>query len=272
MKTITRATLYLSLVLGLLTFAACGGGDGGSGNEASDTSDVSTSESDGGSSKKLTIVETPGENWGTLKGTVKFEGSAPDPVTAPRDSKCGIKAGQSLNRIKVNKEKGIVKNALVYLDGVKKAIKSELPSKNITIDQEKCLFVPNWTYVLRKNGQVTVKNSDPEMHNFRYRGSSGFTSGNENQPSGAKPIELSMNSSEWVSFVCNMHPWMVGLMRVSEHHAVARTGEDGSFSFDVAPGDYTLVVNHPEMNKPLKKKVTVPEGETAEANASVTFK
>lgn len=274
MKTLSQYAIAGTMMLGLLTFAACGGGEDGSSEQASSSSSETTStEEEGGSSTGLKMVEEPGENWGTLTGSVKFEGSAPDPVTAPRNSQCGIKKGDPLNRIKIDEEKGIVQNALVYLDGVKTAIKGELPPKSLTIDQEKCIFRPRWTYLLRKNGVVTVKNSDPELHNFRYRGSSDFgAKGNKNQAPGAKPINIEMNGSEWVNFECNVHPWMIGMMRVSEHHAVARTGDDGSFSFDVEPGDYTLVVNHPELDDPVTTDVTVPKGDSTEQNVSVSFK
>ncbi len=274
MNTISQYAIVGTLMLGLLTFAACGGGgeDGSSDQGADSSSETTSKQTGGGTSSGLEVVDEPGDNWGTLTGQVKFKGSAPDPVTAPRDSQCGLKKGDPLNRIKIDKEKGIVQNALVYLEGVETAISGELPPKSLTIDQEKCIFRPRWTYVLRMNGVVTVKNSDPELHNFRYRGTSDFgAQGNKNQSPGAKPIEIEMNGSEWVNFECNVHPWMVGMLRVSEHHAVARSGTDGTFSFDVEPGDYTLVVNHPSLDNPVKTDVNVPEGDSVEKNVSVSF-
>ncbi len=250
MNQMTKRMIEGTMMLGLLAFAACGGGEDGQATSGSETSTESTSaetKSDDASGSGLELV-------------------------APRDSQCGLEKGDPLDRIKVDEEDGVVQNALVYVKGVDKALKGERPPETVTIDQEKCIFVPRWTYVLREGGTVTVKNSDPELHNFRYQGSSDFgAQGNENQAPGAKPIDIEMNGPEWVDFRCNVHPWMIGLMRVSEHHAVARTGEDGSFSFEVPSGTYTLVVHHPELDGPVEQEVDVPEGETVSQDVPVSF-
>jgi len=271
-----ESMLHLSaVVICSIALISCGGGDSGDtgtdrSGTPSDGAETST-ESDTGESG-IEMVEKAGSDWGTVTGTVSFSGDTPDPVVAPRDSKCGIKQGDVLHRIKIDEEKKIVKNAVVYLDGLKKAIKGELPPQNITIDQKKCLFKPRWVYVTRTSGTITVKNSDPELHNFRYQGSSSFgAQGNKNQAAGAEPINVELNSSEWVDFRCNIHPWMIGLLRASEHHAVAITGEDGTFSFQVPPGQYTLKVNHPEIDDPKSVKVTVEKGKTSENEVELSF-
>ncbi len=273
-----KSILHPVLVM-ICSFAlvACGGGDSGDSGTSSSGGQSTDTENGGGDSSSqgsegIKVVEKPASDWGTVSGTIKFKGEAPDPVKAPRDSKCGLKQGDVLHRIKVDEEKKIVQNAVVYLDGVKKAIKGKLPPKKITIDQKKCLFKPNWVYIARTEGTITVKNSDPELHNFRYQGSSSFgASGNKNQSPGADPLNIKLNGSEWVDFRCNVHPWMVGLLRTSKHHAVALSGDDGSFSFDVPPGEYTLKVHHPEIEEAKSTKVNVEKGGTTEKTVELDF-
>lgn len=239
------------------------------------TEDQSQDSSDS-KSDSLTMVENPGDNWGTVKGMVKLSGSAPrlnpEGVSSTHQQKCDIDSDRTTKQVlKVNKDSKAVKDAVVYIKGLKKGLKSELPPKEVTIDQKGCRFHPNHA-IVRKGGTLKVTNGDPTTHNFRYEGlTNSLFKGDKNQGEGAEALSIKMNVLDAVKFGCNVHPWMGGMVRTANHHAYALTGKDGSFSFQVPPGDYTLVVRHylHPAKKPYTTDITVKEGGTVEKTVEI---
>jgi len=212
--------------------------------------------------KNVELVDEAGSSWGTLKGRVLLKGDVPDPKTFKTNKRfkktCNMKKNRTVQR--VNVKDGGIQNVFVYLKGVKKALKPELPEKTLVIDQKECRFLPRIGLV-QANGTVRVKNSDPTIHNFFYRGTAalGGVKGNKMQPKGADPLSVGVKSAEFITYRCNVHPWMKGMVRVANHHAYTLTAKNGSFSLTVPPGEYKMVVHHITMKEPISTSVTVPE-------------
>ncbi len=222
---------------------------------------------------KVEVVEKAGSDWGTLKGRIEIKGEVPDPQTFPTNSrfkqKCKMKKDRTVQRVKV-KDSG-VQNVFVRLKGVTKALESKLPPKTIVVDQKKCRFRPR-AGLVQANGTIKVKNSDPTIHNFNYSGSNPLgISGNKTQPKGADPIKVHVKSPEYVSFRCNVHPWMKGRVLVADHHAYALTDKKGKFSMKVPPGSYQMEINHLSLKKPKTVEVEVPENDTKKKTVKVKF-
>ena len=119
-----------------------------------------------------------------------------------------------------------------------------------------------------KGGTLEVRNGDPTFHNVRGM-QAGAVAFNLPQNKGAAPITKPVEGAagDTLSLHCDVHPWMQGFVRVSDHPFFATTGVDGTFSIpEVPPGKYTLEVWHPNLGsttatvrvkKGKKAKVTI---------------
>lgn len=257
-----RQLLFAAICSLAITLAGCGGGDSGSnggdtgsadsGTESTETTDASQSSSNSSPS----VVEEPGDNWAELSGTVTLKGEAPSPKVQTQNLQaCKMHSDKmEIPIAEVGENKG-VKNVFVWLeatDGSITKLKSALPPKEVTVDQKGCEFLPD-SAILSIGGTLTVKNSDAGSHNFKYAGE--FIQGNITQEKGAEDqIKELPESPQFVTYECNIHPWMGGVIRMADHHANALTGSDGSFSLgQVAPGEYKVKVHHKALDGPQEK-------------------
>lgn len=276
--------LVCSFVLSFALIVSGCGGSGGDSGQTTTSKDTSTQETQKTqkqnqqeqSKLELETVKEAGDNWGTVKGMVKLSGAIPEidpvPVNSSHQRSCRIDAPKATpNILSVDKDTKAVQDAFVFLKNVETALKPELPSKTLTIDQKGCRFNPN-AGLLRKGGTVVVKNSDPTTHNFRYKGvSNPLFKGDRNQSEGADDIRVKMETLDFVKFKCNVHQWMDGMIRTANHHAYKLTSEDGKFSFQVPPGKYTLVVKHflHSDDSAYEKEITVKEDGTVEQDVEL---
>lgn len=263
-----RSLLFALLCSVAITIAGCGGGDSGSngdtgssdsGTESTETTDSSQSSTSSSSG----VVEEAGDNWAELSGSVTLKGEAPSPKVQTQNLQACKMHDEKMEvpLAEVGENKG-VKHVFVWLEpteGSMTKLKPALPSKEVTVDQEGCEFLPD-SAILSIGGTLTVKNSDAGSHNFRYAGE--FIDGNITQEKGDEDqITELPQSPQFVTFECNIHPWMGGVIRMADHHANALTGDDGSFNLgSVAPGEYTVNVHHKSLDDPQEKgTVTVTE-------------
>lgn len=264
-----KKTLIASLaIFGLVVFVGC---SDSSKNQTSQTeqSRSETADKQSETDSGLTMVDSAGENWATVKGTVLLSGDVPEgtkkPIPSSHQQSCDLPAELHYQRYDVQKDSNAVKDVVVFLEGVEKSIQSEMPPKQVTIDQKNCQFHPSDTFLLRTGGTAKVLNSDPTLHNFRYKGENSLgMSGNKNQPGNGDPIKVDFGKTDFVSFKCNIHPWMNGMLRTADHHAYALTDKTGKFSFQVPPGTYTLKLRHIGMKEAQTLEVDVKENKTWE--------
>jgi plastocyanin len=117
----------------------------------------------------------------------------------------------------------------------------------MVLDQKGCEYTPQILAV--QTGQtITVKNSDPVMHNVHTVPGVGSTNKEENKPQGAGAADLnfSVTSAEnFYKFKCDVHPWMFAWVTVVDHPYYAVTAKDGTFTIkDVPPGKYKIAALH----------------------------
>ncbi len=266
-----RKLTFVAVCSIALTIAGCG--DGGSGGDTGESTsqDTKTTDSSSTTSKKKSAPEAvsePGDNWAKLSGSVTLKGKKPSPQIQT----------QNLQACKMHDEKlevpvadigenSGVKHVFVWLEPTKgnmTKLTPALPPGNVTVDQEGCEFLPD-SAILSVGGELTVKNSDAGDHNFKYEGE--FLEGNITQSKGQEDVISKLpDSPQFVTFECNIHPWMGGVLRIAEHHAYALTNADGSFSLgSVAPGEYTVKLHHKSLDAPVEKgTVTVTDQGTVE--------
>jgi plastocyanin len=161
-------------------------------------------------------------------------------------------------------------NAVVWLESVRKAetpgvVKGQMESarKRFT---PRVVAVPSHT-------AVDFPNVDPIFHNvFSVSGANRFDLGLYR--SGASKKQQ-FDTPGLVRVYCNIHPQMVGFVRVVESDFYAVTGPDGAFRLDGVPvGTWTLKVWHEEGGE-SEARVTVRPRETAASTLALdtsTFK
>lgn len=271
----SRELLLAAVCSIMITLAGCGGSGDSGGDTGSDSGDQQTesetTEETSSSSSAPSSVEKPGDNWAELSGTVTVKGEKPAPKTQTQNlSACKMSNGED-GKLKIPVadfgENGGIKNVFVWVEPVEgemTKLTSELPQDSVTVDQEGCEFFPD-SAIVSTGGKVTVTNSDAGSHNFSYSGD--FWSGNINQEKGQEDSITDVpDSPQFVTYECNIHPWMGGLLRVAEHHAYALSSKDGSFNIGhVAPGEYTVKVHHKSLSDPVEKgTITVKEDGSVE--------
>jgi len=211
-------------------------------------------------------------NGGMIKGAVKFQGSPPKlptfPVTKFKDV-CKTFPNETL----VIGPKQGVRYAVVTLEGITKgkAVEKEAVHE---LDNSQCRFVPH--VQAASVGQfVLLKNSDPILHTAHayFEGGERFHAPAQPQFNvGLYPGRISRKplvSPGVAKILCEVHPWMIAYIVVTEHPYHAVTDIYGEYEIrDVPPGNYRLKVWHESLGI-QEKQVEVKGG--AVSNVDFNF-
>jgi plastocyanin len=218
------------------------------------------------------------KNGGSISGTVVFTGGKVDNVTAS-NSKDSEHCGTSIpmDRLVLGKGNG-VSNTIVYLSEVKKGKK--WPKKaSYEIDQHGCNYTPH-VLVMEKGQKLTLKNSDPLLHNVHGYLENGSTAFNVAMPLKDQTVSKKIKKDGIVEIQCDAgHTWMFAYVYSSQHPYATVTDANGNFTIDDIPeGEYELVVWHEGWNlketdstgrfvfedpKEIKQKVKVSAGKSS---------
>jgi plastocyanin len=177
---------------------------------------------------------------GSVKGTVIFEGEAPERLQLRRDTDpyCA-KVDKLAEDVIVTK--GKLKDVLVRVKNgslpAGPAQKPPPPPAPAVIDQKDCTYAPH-VLGLVAGQKLAVRNSDGTFHNVH-----GTIDGKQvwNKPAAPNEPALALDGSaragDVIDIVCDVHPWMHAYAVVQDHAAFAVTGEDGVFELPrSAPG------------------------------------
>lgn len=207
---------------------------------------------------------------GTVTGRVVVEGTVPpaEVIRLDADPKCVARADGEERRAEyvVMGDGNSLQNAFVY---VKEGLPGRLypvPSTPVVLDQQKCRYVPR-VIGIQVGQQLTIRNSDPLLHNVRAEGAINepFDVGTPVQ--GMEITRTFVTREVMVPFKCNVHSWMNAYVGVLEHPYFAVTDSSGRFSLPpLPPGTYTIEIWHERFGTQTQQ-VTV----AAQAGNDLTF-
>jgi len=200
---------------------------------------------------------------GTIVGTVKFQGKAPErkKITVTRNKKVCGKETKFTESLVVGTDGG-VKNAVLYLIDIKRGKKFKATSV-FQIDQRGCQFHPH-VFIVPAGKSFNLINSDGILHNFRTNSTKNPIL-NKAQPKFKKKLKIKINKPEIIRANCDVHEWMNAWLVVAEHPYYALTDGSGAFKItDVPPGTYTIRMWHETLGQETRK-VTVKVGEQTRA-------
>ncbi|MFT4590100.1 MAG: plastocyanin [Candidatus Binatia bacterium] len=186
---------------------------------------------------------------GNITGKVTLKGTPPPNKSFKMDPICG--RFHPINKFemefyKVAKD-GSLGDVLVTLKGVKGKTPGSAAAP-VVIDQVNCIYIP---YVSSaQTGQtITVKNSDPLMHNVHPTPKN--VAGGNKEKNIAQVIKGQKNNfsfpapERFLRFKCDIHQWMYSYISIEEHPWSAVTAADGTFTIkNVPPGDYEVEAVH----------------------------
>ncbi len=137
--------------------------------------------------------------------------------------------------------------------------------RTASMDQKGMKFIPH-VLVVTQGDSVDFLNHDGVAHNV-------YSPDNETYNLGSfKPEEkrtYTFKSAGAYTQLCSIHPEMLGFIFVGQNPYAAVVDKDGKFTIkDVPPGTYTVSVWNSHL-KGADKKVTVTEGQAAEASFSL---
>lgn len=214
----------------------------------------------------MVCLAAPAFAGGNVKGTVTFAG---DSIPARGDNKADIQKHpdkdmcDSPNTLKddliIDSATKGIQNVFVSIEKVTGGKTLEVPSAPIVSDQKTCHFTPH-ILVVPKGGSVELKNSDTKLHNthFIVQKNAPF---NEGIPAG-KSSTVVLKETEKIKVTCDVHPWMLGYIVVTDTPYYAVTTADGSFEIkDLPAGKWTIKLWHETLGT-SKQEVNITDGKT----------
>jgi plastocyanin len=166
-------------------------------------------------------------------------------------------------------ENGGLGNVFVYIKSGLDKYYFDVPTEQVTLDQDGCRYKPH-VFGVRVGQNIEFVNSDPTSHTVHALP-------NANQEFNfSQPIQRQRNSRVFtvpevmVRFKCDLHNWMTAYAGVVDHPYFAVTSPGGQFELkDVPAGTYTIEAWHEELGTQTQS-VTIGENDSQEIG--FTFK
>jgi hypothetical protein len=212
----------------------------------------------------------PAQPAGSVKGTVIFEGEAPERRKQRRDTDPYCNKGEYLAE-DVIVTGGKLKDVLVRVKNGSLPGPAAPPPPAL-IDQKDCTYTPRVVGVV-VGQKLAVRNSDGTFHNVHGK-IAGKLAWNKPAPPGDPDLTLdtSPRAGDVLDVVCDVHPWMHAYAVVHDHTAFAVTGADGAFELKgLPPGAHTLEAWHPTLGT-KSLNITIGKGAKAAVTARFSYK
>ncbi len=210
----------------------------------------------------------PAPNTGTtasLKGIVKFEGTAPKPklISMSSDPSCAKQHPSPVFAPEVvTDSKGDLQDVVVFVAEGLGERTFDTPTQPAVVEQKGCMYMPH-VLAVRANQPLHMVNDDPTSHNIHPTPANN-REWNKAEPPGSSVDEAFAREEIAIPVKCNVHPWMHGYIAVFKHPYFAVTGKDGSFDLsNLPPGTYTIKAWHEKLGTSTQT-VTIGANETKE--------
>lgn len=205
----------------------------------------------------------PADSPSSVKGTVKFDGSAPKAahIDMSQDPICAKAHPTPITTedFVVGGDGGLA-NVVVYVSDGLPTQNSQPPAQPVQLEQKGCQYKPH-VIAMQAGQKLDVVNSDETTHNIHPTPNDN-REWNMTQPHGM-PLEQTFARQEVaIPVKCNVHPWMKGYIAVLKHPYFAVSDKSGNFEIkDLPPGTYTITAWQEKM-PPQMQKITVGAGES----------
>jgi plastocyanin len=206
---------------------------------------------------------------GTVTATVKFEGAVPaaEIVTITGDPKCVSENGgpQRAGETIVVGDHQALQNVFVYVKDGLGSFGFPIPAEPVVLDQDKCRYSPRVVGV-RVGQALTIRNSDPLLHNVRSNGviNQAF---NKSTPLEGMSFNHTLATREvMVPFKCDVHGWMSAYVGVLDHPYFGTTAPDGRVVLaNLPPGTYAIEAWHEQLGTKTQQ-VTIAAKESKDVS------
>lgn len=204
-------------------------------------------------------------NAGDVTGTITFKGTPPaeidiGPTMTEASPDCAaLYAGRKLptTHFYVVGKDGELADVVVSLEDASgnaitgKSTGASAPA--VLLDQKGCVYTPS-ILAVQTGQKITVKNSDPCVHNVHTEPKNNPESNQVQMPGGADLTFTFAQPEPFITFKCDVHPWMYAWVSVFDSPYFALSDKDGKFTIkNVPPGEYTLVAAHRKLGTQTAK-------------------
>ncbi len=200
---------------------------------------------------------------GSISGTVKFAGTAPEPkpIEVTKDTAVCAKTPKFEESLVVGEGNGL-KNVVVSITNISSGKEF---GDAMALDQKECVYTPHIT-LTQVGTELAILNNDGILHNI-HSYSEANPAFNQAQPKFRKKLKKTFEQPEIVRVECDAHGWMKGWIVVMEHPYYAVSDGSGAFTLtDVPAGEYEVKFWHETLGEAMQN-VTVEAG--GEASVSV---
>jgi plastocyanin len=203
-----------------------------------------------------------------ISGVITLQGTPPaekEITPLEEDPTCGaLHTDKPTTHFYVVGTKGELGDVVVYLDVAGKSTGAS--AAPVVLDQKGCLYVPT-IFAVQTGQKITVKNSDPCIHNVHTSSKAGNADHNDAQMSGGADLTYTFDKPEdFLKFQCDVHPWMFAWATVVDSPYFAVTDKDGKFTIKNVPaGTYKIIAAHRKLGK------QTADVEVKDSNVTVGF-
>ena len=212
-----------------------------------------------------------------ITGTITLKGTPPkekEITPLMEDANCGkLHTKMPTTRFFVVGENGGLADVVVSLQGISgKSTGASAPP--VVLDQKGCEYIPS-ILAVQTDQKITVKNSDPVLHNVHTAPAEGSGNKERNEAQLPKAADLTFSFSkpeDFLKFKCDVHQWMFAWVSVFDHPYFAVSVKDGTFKIaNVPPGKYKIQAAHRKAGA-VTQEVEVKEGEPAKVDFALEVK
>jgi plastocyanin len=134
---------------------------------------------------------------------------------------------------------------------------------SVVLDQKGCLYTPQ-ILAVQTGQKLTVKNSDPCIHNVHTVSKAGNPQHNDAQMAGGADLNYAFDKPEmFMKVECDVHPWMFAWVSIFDNPWYSISDADGKFVIkDVPPGKYTIVAAHRKLGEQTQTVEVTDKGAT----------